>query len=351
MERRKTRAVKVKNVYIGGSHPITVQTMTNTDTRDVGKTLSQIKEVVKAGAELVRVSVPDEESIAALKVIAEKSPVPIIADVHFNYRLAIEAVKNGAAKIRINPGTIGTKKSVKEIIKVCKEFKVPVRIGLNAASLPRSYRQMEGTSALIEAARHWVGFFEENEFFDIVISVKSSSVIDTVRAYELVSEEFDYPLHIGLTESGTLFSGTIRSAAALGILLRKGIGDTVRISLSANPVYEVRAAIELLKALQLRKGPVVVSCPTCARAQIDVEKLARKVEKLLESFTEPVKVAIMGCEVNGPGEARDADLGLAGTRRGVMLFIRGKPVGVFDETEAALKLIQELHGWRRDEAD
>lgn len=349
MKRKETRLVMVGNVPVGGQSPITVQTMTNTKTSDVETTLKQIRRVVKVGADLVRVSVPDEESASALKLLSKKASVPLIADIHFNYKLAISSVLNGAAKIRINPGTIGSQKFVKEIIAVCKESKAPIRIGLNAASLPRKYRKTNHVEALVEAAKYWISFFEDNEFFDIVISAKSSSVLETVEVYERISELFNYPLHIGVTESGTLFSGTIRSSSALAILLSKGIGDTLRISLSADPVYEVRAGIELLKSLGLRQGPIVISCPTCARTKVNVEKMANKVEKMLSSIKIPVKVAIMGCEVNGPGEAKDADLGLAGTSRGVMVFKKGEPIGIFSEEEAYSQLLKLIEGLKEEQ--
>ncbi|MCX7832406.1 MAG: flavodoxin-dependent (E)-4-hydroxy-3-methylbut-2-enyl-diphosphate synthase [Actinobacteria bacterium] len=344
MKRRKTRAVRVGNLFIGGEYPISVQTMTNTDTRDIKKTIAQIKKIEEAGADLVRVSIPDEDSADALRSIVSSIGIPVVADIHFNYKLALAAVINGAAKIRINPGTIGSEKSVKEIIKLCKEYNVPIRIGLNAASLPRKFKGLNHTEALIEAAKYWVSFFEDEGFFDIVISAKSSSVIETIETYSKLAEVFDYPFHLGVTESGTKFSGSIRSAVAISILLHNGIGDTIRVSLSSDPVDEVRAGIEILKSLELRKGPIVISCPTCARTTIDVEKIASEVENMLLSVKIPLKVAVMGCEVNGPGEARDADLGLAGTKRGVMLFKKGKPLGVYSSSEAfeyLLKLIKE----------
>lgn len=344
MERRRTRPVKVGSIVIGGGYPITVQTMTNTDTRDIKKTVAQIKRIEKAGADLVRVSIPDEDSAVALKSIVGSASIPVVADIHFNYKLALASIINGAAKIRINPGTIGSEKSVKEIIKLCKQYNVPIRIGLNAASLPRKFKGLNHTKALIEAAKYWVSFFEDEDFFDIVVSAKSSSVKETIETYMNLAEEFNYPLHLGVTESGTKFSGSIRSAVALSVLLHNGIGDTIRVSLSSDPVDEVRAGIEILKSLELRKGPIVISCPTCARTKIDVEKIALKVEKMLLSVKIPLKVAVMGCEVNGPGEAKDADLGLAGTRRGVMLFKKGKSLGVYSSADAfehLMKLIKK----------
>lgn len=340
IKRRKTKKVKVKNIYIGGDSPVSVQTMTNTDTSDVRSTVAQIKKLEKAGADIIRVSVPDEKAAEALKQIVKKAKVPIVADIHFNYRLAVLSVLNGAHKIRINPGTIGPESKVKEIIRICKEYQVPIRIGLNAASLPKYFRQKNHEIALIEAAKYWVSFFEDEGFFDIVISAKSSSVLETIKVYEELSSQFNYPLHIGVTEAGTLFSGSIRSSAALSILLYQGIGDTLRISLSGNPYYEVKAGIELLVALGLRRGPMVIACPTCARTRINVEKLAVKLEKKLSSIKIPLKIAVMGCEVNGPGEARDADLGIAGTKRGIMLFSGGKSLGVFSEEDAFKKLLE-----------
>jgi len=339
-ERKKTKTVDIRGVKIGGNNPVVIQTMTNTDTRDTVKTLRQIKKVVHEGAELVRVAIPDEDSIQALKVLVKKSPVPLVADIHFNYRLALLAVEAGAAKIRINPGTIGPKSRVTEIIKKCRESGVPVRIGLNAASLPRNFRSSDHVTAMLEAARYWVGFFEDHHFTDIVISAKSSSPLETVKIYELLSQEFNYPLHLGLTEAGPVFSGSIKSAVVLGILLYQGIGDTIRISLSSGPIYEVRAAKILLGSLGLRQGPAVVSCPTCARTTVNVEKIASKVERLLSVVKNPIKVAIMGCEVNGPGEARDADIGLAGTKKGIMLFRKGETLGTYSEKEAYDTLLE-----------
>lgn len=345
VKRKLTKTIKVGSVFIGGGNPIVIQTMTNTDTKDVKRTLVQIRRIFREGAELVRVSVPDEESANSLKKITEKSPVPIVADIHFNWKLAILSIESGVSKIRINPGTIGSKSNLKTILKIASERKIPIRIGLNAASLPKEVKGINHVDALFQAAKYWVSFFEDNSFFDIVISAKSSSPLETIKVYELLSESFDYPLHLGLTEAGTVFSGSIRSAASLAILLYKGIGDTIRISLSGNPVYEVRAAKELLKSLGLKEGPIVISCPTCARTRINVEKLARKVEQMVSSFKIPIKIAVMGCEVNGPGEAREADLGLAGTKRGIMIFEKGKTIGVYNKKEATeifMKKIEEL---------
>lgn len=338
--------VRVGNIEIGAGAPVSVQTMTSTKTSDIKKTLAQIRQVTKAGADLVRVSVNDEAAAEALSEIVKKSKIPVIADIHFNWKLAIKSVKAGAHKIRINPGTIGSEKGVDEIIKVCRDYRVPVRLGLNAASLPVKYRSSNHIKDLREAAKYWVGYFEDRDFRDLVISAKISSPLKTIEIYEILAELFDYPLHIGVTESGTLLSGSVRSAAALGVLLEKGIGDTLRISLSAHPVFEVRAGIELLKAFGLREGPVVISCPTCSRTRINVEKMALKVEKLVEGMKIPVKIAVMGCEVNGPGEARDADIGVAGTRQGVMLFEKGKQIGIFEESVAFEILLNKIREFK-----
>jgi (E)-4-hydroxy-3-methylbut-2-enyl-diphosphate synthase len=339
-KRRKTKIINVGKVKIGGGHPIVIQTMTNSDTKNIRKTLNQIRKLALEGAELLRVAITDEEAVQAFKKLVQKSPVPLIADIHFNYKLALMAVEAGAAKIRINPGTIGPKEKVKEIINKCYQYQIPIRIGINAASLPRNLRSRDHLSAMLEAARYWIGFFEDNHFTNLVISAKSSNTLETIRIYELLSSEFNYPLHLGLTESGPIFSGSIKSAAALGVLLYQGIGDTIRISLSTDPVYEVRAARVLLRSLGLLEAPEIISCPTCARTSINVEKIAARVERLLTAVKKPIKVAVMGCEVNGPGEARDADLGLAGTKRGIILFKKGQIVGIYSEKEAYLKLME-----------
>lgn len=340
--RKKTKTVKIGNVAIGGKNPIAVQTMTNTKTEDIEATVSQINSLIETGADLVRVSIPNRKSSEALKTIIKRVEIPIIADIHFQWRLAIDSIFAGASKIRINPGTIGSKKGVDEIIKIALKHDIPIRIGLNAASLPKRFKNLNHIKALSEAANYWVKYFEDRDFYNIVISAKSSSPLETVEAYREISKNLNYPLHIGVTEAGTLFSGTVKSSAALAILLNEGIGDTLRISLSAAPEYEVKAGIELLKALELRDGPRVISCPTCSRTQINVEKIAKIIEDKLSSCKIPVKVAVMGCEVNGPGEAKNADIGIAGAKKGIMLFKKGTIIGTYDKETAISLLLKEI---------
>lgn len=335
------------NIYIGGEHPVTVQTMTNTVTADYKATLSQIKELEDAGADIIRVSVPDDDSLKSFSRLLKAARVPLVADIHFDYRMAIKAIEAGAPKIRINPGTIGTEKQVEEIIKAAREAGTAIRIGLNAASLPVKFRR----SGLVAAADYWIKFFEDRHFTGIVVSAKSSSPLETIKAYEEIAGLFNYPLHIGVTESGTRFTGSIRSAAALGVLLYRGIGDTLRVSLAASPVYEVFAGIELLKTFGLRSGPVVIACPTCSRTRINVEELAERIERLVSKYRTRVHIAVMGCEVNGPGEAREADFGIAGTRRGAMVFRKGKAAGIFSEQEAIEHLIKFIEDFAQSQED
>lgn len=342
IHRMTTRAVKVGSVTIGGAASITVQTMTNTPTEDVDATRAQLKELERAGADLVRVSVPTEAAALALPVLIKSVSIPLVADIHFNWKLALASIEAGVAKIRINPGTIGTKRAVRDIIRAARDHGVAIRIGLNAASLPREYRAEGRTKGLLDAARAWVAFFEDQEFFDIVVSAKASSALETIEVYRALAREFSYPLHVGVTEAGTAFSGSIKSAVALGILLEEGIGDTIRVSLSADPRIEVRAGIEILKSLGLREGPELVSCPTCARAEIDVISLAEGVESRLAAIRIPLTVAVMGCAVNGPGEAREADVGLAGSARGILLFKKGVIVRTINPEEAIHALLAEI---------
>lgn len=342
IERVPTRAVKVGVITIGGSAPISVQTMTNTPTEDVEATRAQLKELEQAGAELVRVSVPTEAAALALPALVDSVSIPIVADIHFNWKLAIASIEAGVAKIRINPGTIGPKHAVRDIITAARDHGVAIRIGLNAASLPREYRAEGRTKGLLDAARAWVAFFEDLEFFDIVVSAKASSVTETIEVYRALASDLSYPLHVGVTEAGTAFSGSIKSAVALGVLLEEGIGDTIRVSLSADPRLEVRAGIEILKSLGLLEGPELVSCPTCARAEIDVISLAEAVESKLAAIRIPLTVAVMGCAVNGPGEAREADVGLAGSARGILLFKKGVIVRIVSPEEALDALLAEI---------
>lgn len=328
-----TKEINIKNVKIGGKNPIVIQSMTNTKTEDIKNTLQQIQNLYNAGCELVRVSVPSFEAAKALKTITKDSPIPIIADIHFDYKLAIESIKNGASKVRINPGNIGNDEKVKEIIKVAKEYNVPIRVGANSGSIPKEFEALPKIDALCEAALKEVRLLEKFGFENIVISVKSSDVIETIKAYEKISKMTDYPLHIGVTEAGTYEWAIIKSSAALGYLLYKGIGDTIRISIAGDPVKEVLAAKKLLISLNLRKGIQIIACPTCARTTIDVEKWSSIIEQRFSKVEKNLKIAVLGCVVNGIGEGKDADIGIAGVQNGFLLFYKGKIVGTFKKEE------------------
>ena len=314
--RRKSRQIKVGNVLVGGDAPISVQTMTNTSTADVAATLKQIQRAADAGADLVRVSCPDEDSTAALKAITKESPVPIIADIHFHYRRAIEAAEAGAACLRINPGNIGSADRVSEVVRAARDHGCSMRIGVNGGSLERNLLEKYGEpcpDALVESALYHASLLQEHDFHEFKISVKASDVFLAVAAYHGLADAIDCPLHIGVTEAGGLRSGTVKSAIGLGNLLWAGIGDTLRVSLSADPVEEVKVGFELLKSLGLRhRGVTVISCPSCSRQQFDVIESVRQIEDRLEHINEPITVSIIGCVVNGPGEARMTDIGLTG---------------------------------------
>ena len=374
MTRRKTRKIKVGNLFIGGNSPISVQSMTKTDTRDIRTTVDQIKRLERAGCEIVRLAVPDMEAAKALGKIKRRVHIPLVADIHFNYRLAIEAIAQGVDKIRINPGNIGSREKVGAIAKAARGAKIPIRVGVNAGSLklPLPSRTLRtnldesdishrrGTSKaknMVASALQYVKILEKQNFHQIVISLKASDVPTTIQAYRLISKKTDYPLHLGITEAGSEFSGTIKSALGIGVLLCEGIGDTIRVSLTASPEEEVRVGYEILKALNLRSiGPEVISCPTCSRCQIDLIKITNRVEKKLESLFRqksiiagvqpsrfyPLKVAIMGCVVNGPGEAREADVGIAGGKGVGLLFRRGKIIKKVKEKEMINVLMEEI---------
>ena len=326
--RRKTRQIRLKNIFVGGNAPIAVQTMTNTLTSDDYQTSKQIDEVVKVGADLVRVSCPDKSSTFALKNIVKQSPVPIIADIHFHHSRAIEAAKAGAACIRINPGNIGKEERVKDVIKSAKDFDCAIRIGVNAGSLEKNILEKFGEptpEAMLESALMHAKILQDNDFHNFKISVKASDVFLAVSAYKLLSKKIDYPLHVGITEAGSLIAGTVKSSVGMGNLLWQGIGDTIRVSLSADPSEEVKVAYEMLKSLGLRrKGVTVISCPSCARQQFDVIKTVQEVEKRLEYINTPITVSIIGCVVNGPGEAKETDIGITGGGKGThQIYISG----------------------------
>ncbi len=335
----KTRQVKIGKAIIGGGLPVLVQSMTNTKTANVKATVAQIKRLEAAGCGIIRCGVPDADSAKAIKQIKKKIKIPFVADIHYDYRLAIEAIKNGADKVRINPGNIGGAEKVTAIIEAAKERGVALRIGVNAGSLktvPSSGFRVPSSAAgtrsenetankMVESLMEYIEFFEMHDFGDIVVSLKASDVMATIEAYKLYSKLKDYPVHIGVTEAGTELGGTIKSAVGLGVLLSQGIGDTLRVSLTAEPEKEVYVAYRILDALNLRKrGAEIISCPTCARTEIDVIKMAHDVEKLAFSISKPIKIAVMGCSVNGPGEAAHADIGVSGGKGVGIIFVKGK---------------------------
>ncbi|MEW5745928.1 MAG: flavodoxin-dependent (E)-4-hydroxy-3-methylbut-2-enyl-diphosphate synthase [Nitrospirota bacterium] len=346
--RRPTREIRVGSVAVGGQNPITVQSMTKTDTRTVGATVEQIRALEAAGCEIVRLAVPDEAAARALGPIRQGVSIPMIADIHFDWRLALEAIRQGIDGLRLNPGNIGAGWKVKEVVLAAKDRKVPIRIGVNAGSLEKELLEKYGhptPEALVESAEGHIRILEDLDFRDIKVSLKASNVMKTVEAYRLFSRKYDYPLHIGISEAGPSFSGIIKSAVGLGILLEEGIGDTMRVSLTAEPEEEVRVAYEILKSLGIRqRGPEIVSCPTCGRCCIDLKPLAQKVESAIKDMKEPITVAVMGCVVNGPGEAREADFGIAGGKGMGLVFKKGEVVKQVKEEElleALMKVIRE----------
>lgn len=344
MERRKTREVKIGNVTVGSGHPVSIQSMTFTKTSDKEATLSQIKQLENAGCEIVRFSVPDEECAKSIPYLKEHSGVPLVADIHFNYRLALQAVEYGIDKIRINPGNIGGSERVKQVANACKSKNIPIRIGVNGGSLEKHILEKYGSptpEALCESAMYHVKLLERFDFNDIIVSIKSSDVETTVKANRLFAQMTDYPLHLGVTEAGTERMGLIRSSIGLGALLVDGIGDTMRVSLSDDVVKEVNAAKDILFSLGLRSGVKVVSCPTCSRCNINVFETAKRLEDALKDKPWDITVAVMGCAVNGPGEAREADIGVAGGKGNALLFKHGEPVGSISSDELFDVLMKE----------
>jgi len=326
--RRKTRQIMVGEVPVGGDAPITVQSMTNTDTRDVEKTVDQIRRLEAAGCELIRVAVVDMEAAAAIRPIRDQIHIPLIADIHFDHRLAVASMEFGAQAIRINPGNIGGEKKLAKVVAAAKDHVVPIRVGVNSGSLEKDLLKKYGhptPAALAESALRNVHLLEKQGFEDIKISIKSSDPLITVRAYQELSQKCDYPFHLGVTEAGGLIAGTVKSSVALGILLYEGIGDTFRISLTRDPVEEVRVGYEILRALNIRqRGPELISCPTCGRCQVNLFNLADEVEHHIQNIATPLKIAVMGCVVNGPGEAKEADIGVAGGKGVGIIFKKGK---------------------------
>jgi len=344
--RKKTKKIHLGNIPIGGDAPIVVQSMTKTDTRDTSATVDQIHRLETAGCEAVRMAVVDIEAAEALGIIKAAVSIPIIADIHFDYRLALESIAQGVDGLRINPGNIGDKSKVRKVVQAATERKIPIRIGVNAGSLEKRLLKKYGTStpeALVESAEGHIRILEDMDFTNIKVSLKASDVPKTVEAYRLFSNHFNYPLHIGISEAGPAFTGTIKSSVGLGILLAQGIGDTMRVSLTADPVEEVRVAYDILKSLGIRQhGPDIISCPTCGRCQIQLRDIASEVEARLSKMNKQISVAVMGCVVNGPGEAREADVGIAGGKGVGILFKKGKVVRKVPEEELLDVLMLEI---------
>lgn len=345
LPRKQTRQLKLGSVRIGGGAPIAIQSMTNTDTRDVEATLGQIKRLHDAGCEIVRVAVPDETAARALRAIHDASPIPVIADIHFDYRLALIALEAGLEGLRINPGNIGERKNVEMVVDAAKAQGAVIRVGVNSGSVEKRLLEQYGgptPQAMVESALGHVRILEEHGFYDTKISIKSSSVLNTIECYRLLSQRCDYPLHLGVTEAGGVLRGAIKSSVGMGVLLSEGIGDTLRVSLTAAPEEEMTVAWELLRALGLRqRGPEIISCPTCGRTEIDLIGLAQEVERRLRTENAPIKVAVMGCVVNGPGEAREADLGMAGGRDKGIIFRKGEVIRSVRGQEALLAAFME----------
>ena len=345
IERKLTRRINIGNVPIGKGAEISVQSMTNTDTRDFTATIRQIKRLEKAGCEIVRCGVPDMAAAKALGRIRAKTRIPVVADIHFDYRLALEAINQGVDALRINPGNIGSSVKVREVVVAASQSKIPIRIGVNAGSLEKHLLEKYAAptpEAMVESALGHVAILEKESFFDIKISLKASDVARTVDSYTLLSRRVEYPLHVGVTEAGTLLPGAIKSALGIGLLLTQGIGDTIRVSLTAPPENEISAAYSILRSLGIRnRGVEIISCPTCSRTEIDLIGLAKKVEKAMSGITTPLKVAVMGCVVNGPGEAREADIGIAGGKGRGILFKKGEKIGSYEEKDLLQALLFE----------
>lgn len=352
-ERHKTRVVRIGDVAIGGENPIRIQSMCNTKTEDVEATVAQIRALTAAGCEIVRVAVPTVAAAEAIGDIRRQIKIPLVADIHFDYRLALAAMEHGADKIRINPGNIGEDWKLREVVNAAKERNIPIRVGVNSGSLEKDLLQKYGgvtAEGIVESALEKVRRIEELGYENLVISIKSSDVLMCIKAHELLAAETDYPLHIGITEAGTLLRGTVKSAVGLGVILYEGIGDTIRVSLTGDPLEEIKAAREILKSLGLRKGGVeVVSCPTCGRTEIDLIGLANRVESLVERYSDlDVRVAVMGCVVNGPGEAREADFGVAGGKGAGVLIRKGEVIRTMPEAELLPALEAELQRIRAE---
>ena len=346
-KRTETRPINVGGIQIGGQNKVIIQSMTNTKTKDIESTVKQILDLEKSGCEIIRVACLDIEDAKAIKDIKEKIHIPIVADIHFDYKIAICAIESGADKVRINPGNIGGKEKVKAVVEKCKEYNVPIRIGVNAGSLEKDllerYEGKPTAKAMVESSKKHVKILEDLDFYDIAISLKASNLDLCIESYEEAAKEFNYPLHLGITEAGTAFSGTIKSSIGLGILLREGIGDTIRVSLSDNPIEEIKVVKEILKDCNLYNNvPTLVSCPTCGRTQINLIPMAKEVEEFLQTINSNITVAVMGCAVNGPGEASNADIGIAGGIKEGLLFKKGKIIRKIPQENIVKELKEEI---------
>ena len=345
-KRIDTRKIMVGDVQIGGKDQVIIQSMTNTKTKDVNSTVKQILDLENAGCQIIRVACLDIEDAKAIKQIKQQIHIPIVADIHFDYRIALQAIESGVDKIRINPGNIGNEERIKKVVDACKEHKIPIRIGVNGGSLEKDLLDENGrptAKAMVESARRHVAILEKLDFYDICISLKASDLDLCIAAYEEASKTFDYPLHLGITEAGTAFSGTVKSSIGLGVLLRQGIGNTLRVSLSDNPVEEIKVAKEILKDCGLyKKSPKLVACPTCGRTQIDLIPIAKEVESFLQTIEADITVAVMGCAVNGPGEARNADIGIAGGINEGLLFKKGEIIKKVKQEDIVQVLKDEI---------
>lgn len=352
MEKCMSKVVQIGNRVIGGGNPILIQSMTNTKTENVSATVDQINRLAAAGCDIIRCAVPTMEAATALKEIKKQVTIPVVADIHFDYRLAIAAMENGADKIRINPGNIGNAKRVKAVVNVAKEHNIPIRVGVNSGSLEKNLvEKYHGVTAegIVESALDKVKLIEDMGYDNLVISIKSSDVMMCVKAHELIAKETEHPLHVGITESGTIISGNIKSSIGLGLILHQGIGDTIRVSLTGDPLEEIKSAKLILRTLGLRKGGIeVVSCPTCGRTQIDLIGLANEVENMVADIPLDIKVAVMGCVVNGPGEAKEADIGIAGGIGEGLLIKHGEIIKKVPESELLETLRNELLNWKKD---
>jgi len=344
MQRRKTREIKIGKVKIGNNNQIAIQSMCNTKTSDIKATINQIKELEKAGCEIVRVSVPDQESVNALKQIKQHISIPIVADIHFDHKLAIQAAQY-VDKLRINPGNIGNEENIKQVINAAKQYNIPIRIGVNLGSLEKHIEEKFGrtSKAMVESALYNINLLEKHNFNNIIISMKASDVKTTIKAYKQLSEKVDYPLHLGITEAGTYNIGVIKSSVGIGSLLAQGIGDTIRVSLTDNPVKEVEVGIEILKSLGLKQGREIISCPTCARTSVNLIPIANEIEKRTANIKAPIKIAIMGCEVNGPGEAKNADIGIAFSKGKGFIFKKGEIIKTVEKDNAVKEFLEEIN--------